>query len=153
MTDPDDTNIANLKNLISIRSENDPAVLADREPSSLEIHDYLKEENVGKFIAYRNNKTGYDKNNSSTNPPNIYNLLRIGKTPEGIFTTNKSEQLAQIDEITGFGLSVHKYTPPQTDSSSTPGGGRSRQRKTLARKNRKSRSRKNRKSRSRKNRK
>jgi hypothetical protein len=151
--EPKKENIVNLENLIIIKSKDDPAVLEDRKPSLDEINNYLNQNNVGNFIAYRNKNTVKRPDTEDGDSNNLYNLLQIVKNSNGEIITKDSSQVVQINVISGLETSVYVYPTGGEQRNSKVFGGRSRQRKTLARKNRKSRSRKNRKSRSRKNRK
>jgi hypothetical protein len=92
------------------------------------VKDYVENKNnAGKFIIYQEESAAQNQE---------YKVLQIIRNP-----TSTSNIVKQIN------------TSVYIDNNGQILGGRSRQRKTLARKNRKSRSRKNRKSRSRKNRK
>jgi hypothetical protein len=144
MSTPNDNNIVNWNTLSKYTYTGEEN--RSKIPSSTDIAEYLNKDNVNKFIAYRNLNTGFSDN--ASNPTNIYNLLQIVEK-DGIVDTVTYQMVAQINILES---KPHVYEYPDNLIKKTMGG-RSRQRKTLARKNRKSRSRKNRKSRSRKNRK
>jgi hypothetical protein len=102
------------------------------------LADYLTPSNTGKFIIYQNSKTRDSNESFNTGGRNTnYNFLQINSN-RGFSRSMNPTAVVSITRLFGQYNII---------------GGRSRQRKTLARKNRKSRSRKNRKSRSRKNRK